>query len=100
MTYPAASRALLEGLQAVASVHFDTEALEHEAVIQCERLNRLVARNSEHAEMVAKLEVAYDSLNAPASRPAISPMSESDLPSADELAAELEAFLRDANPEI
>jgi hypothetical protein len=59
-----------------------------------------VARNSEHAEMVAKLEVAYDSLNAPDSRPAISPMSESDLPSADELAAELEAFLRDANPEV
>lgn len=100
MTYPAASRALLEGLQAVAAVHFDTEALEHEAVIQCERLNRLVARNSEHAEMVAKLEVAYDSLNAPDSRPAISPMSESDLPSADELAAEFEAFLRDANPEV
>lgn len=100
MTYPAASRALLEGLHTVAGLRFDTEPLEHEAVIQCERLNRLVARNSEHAEMVAKLEAAYDALNTSPTRAAISPMSESDLPSADELAAEFEAFLRDANPEL
>lgn len=101
MTYPAASRALLVGLQTVASLHFDTGSLEHEAVIQCERLNRLVARNTEHADMVSKLEAAYDALNNPtATGPAAKPMSESDIPSADELAAELEAFLRDANPEI
>lgn len=100
MTYPAASMALLEGLKTVASLHFETGSLEHEAVIQSERLNRLVARNTEHADMVAKLEAAYDALS-PADRSTSSqPMSESDIPSADELAAELEAFLRDANPEL
>lgn len=99
MTYPAASRSLLEGLHTVAGLRFDTGALEHEAVIQCERLNRLVSRNTEHAEMVAKLEAAYDALNSAPTRAAIAPISESDLPSADELAAELEAFLRDSNPE-
>lgn len=102
MTYPAASMSLLDGLRTVASLHFDTGSLEHEAVIQSERLNRLVARNAEHAEMVTKLEVAYDALMASPHPTAhqIQPMTESDIPSADELAAELEAFLRDANPEV
>lgn len=102
MTYPAASMALLEGLRTVASLHFETGSLEHEAVIQSERLNRLVSRNTDHSEMVAKLEAAYDALS-PAEHSAsnlIVPMSENDIPSADELAAELEAFLRDANPEL
>lgn len=102
MTYPAASMALLDGLRTVASLHFETGSLEHEAVIQSERLNRLVARNTDHAEMVTKLEAAYDALSPADHSTAdlILPMSESDIPSADELAAELEAFLRDANPEL
>lgn len=103
MTYPAASMALLEGLRTVAGLHFETGSLEHEAVIQSERLNRLVARNTEHADMVTKLEAAYDALSPTGSGSHLNnaePMSESDIPSADELAAELEAFLRDANPEL
>jgi predicted ATP-grasp superfamily ATP-dependent carboligase len=103
MTYPAASMALIDGLRTVASLHFDTGSLEHEAVIQSERLNRLVARNTEHSEMVSKLEAAYDALSPNSdSSPSLNgqPMTESDIPSADELAAELEAFLRDANPEL
>lgn len=103
MTYPAASMALIDGLRTVASLHFDTGSLEHEAVIQSERLNRLVSRNTDHSEMVSKLEAAYDALSPNSeSLPSSNgqPMSESDIPSADELAAELEAFLRDANPEL
>lgn len=104
MTYPAASLALLRGLTSVADLYFDTAALEQESVIQTERLNRMVARNTEHAEMVTKLESAYDALMSPQlPLPAIEErpmMSESDIPTPDELAAELEAFLRDANPDL
>ncbi len=104
MTYPAASLALLRGLSAVADLRFDTASLEQESVIQTERLNRMVSRNSEHAEMVTKLEGAYDALMSPQlPLPAIEErpmMTESDIPTPDELAAELEAFLRDANPDL
>lgn len=104
MTYPAASLALLRGLTVVADLRFDTASLEQESVIQTERLNRMVARNAEHAEMVTKLEAAYDALMSPQlPLPAIEErpmMTESDIPTPDELAAELEAFLRDANPDL
>lgn len=104
MTYPAASLSLLRGLAAVAELQFDTASLEQESVIQTERLNRMVARNGEHAEMVTKLEGAYDALMSPQlPLPAIEDrpmMTESDIPTPDELAAELEAFLRDANPDL
>jgi hypothetical protein len=101
MTYPAASLAILRGLVPVADLHFDGTALEQESVIQRERLDRMVSRNSEHAEMVEKLEQAYDSLvqntNADPEKPL---MTEQDIPSPEELTAELEAFLRNANPDL
>lgn len=100
MTYPAASLALLRGLVPVADLQFDGTALEQESVIQRERLDRMVARNTEHAEMVEKLETAYDALiqniNAASDQPA---MTEQDIPTPEELTAELEAFLRNANPD-
>jgi hypothetical protein len=61
----------------------------------------MVSRNSEHAEMVEKLEQAYDSLvqntNADPKKPL---MTEQDIPSPEEMTAELEAFLRNANPDL
>jgi hypothetical protein len=61
----------------------------------------MVSRNSEHAEMVEKLEQAYDSLvqntNADPEKPL---MTEQDIPSPEEMTAELEAFLRNANPDL
>ena len=50
------------------------------------RLDSLVARNDEHAAHVQRLEEQDDAL-----RRAV----EADLPSGDELAAEVERFLRD-----
>ena len=104
MTYPAATLALLRGLAATADLRFDTTALEHESVIQTERLDRMVERNAEHAQMVAKLESAYDALMSPQlPLPAIEEppmMTENDIPTPEELAAELEAFLRDTNPDL
>lgn len=101
MTYPAASLAILRGLVPVADLHFDGTALEQESVIQRERLDRMVSRNSEHAEMVGKLEVAYDALIQNASTDPQKPlMTEQDIPSPEEMTAELEAFLRNANPDL
>ncbi|MEY3617941.1 MAG: hypothetical protein RL726_639 [Actinomycetota bacterium] len=101
MTYPAAAVALLDGLKDTAGPVFDRGSLQHEAVIQAERLDRLVAKNAEHQEMVEKLELAYDTM---APRPTTNPdaelLSEKDIPTPEELTAELEAFLRDANPDL
>ena len=101
MTYPAASLAILRGLVPVADLHFDGTALEQESVIQRERLDRMVSRNSEHAEMVGKLEAAYDALvqntNSDPKKPL---MTEQDIPSPEEMTAELEALLRNANPDL
>ena len=101
MTYPAAAVALLDGLKDTAGLVFDRGSLQQEAVIQTERLDRLVAKNAEHQEMVEKLEKAYDTM---APRPSTDPnaelLSEKDIPTPEELTAELEAFLRDANPDL
>ena len=103
MSYPAASVALLDGLTEVCGLQFDRRPLEQESIIQRDRLDRLVERNSEHADMVSKLEIAFDAAQQQAlplePSPAPAPISENDIPSADELAAELEAFLRDSNPD-
>ena len=101
MTYPAAAVALLDGLKDTAGLVFDRGSLQQEAVIQTERLDRLVAKNPEHQEMVEKLEQAYDTM---APRPSADTnselLSEKDIPTPEELTAELEAFLRDANPDL
>lgn len=102
MTFPAAAVALLNGLRDTAGLMFDHESLQQEAVIQTERLDRLVAKNPEHREMVEKLEQAYDAL-VPRVMPtddAEDVLSEKDIPTPEELTAELEAFLRDANPDL
>ncbi|CAB4579082.1 unannotated protein [freshwater metagenome] len=101
MTYPAAAVALLDGLKDTTGLVFDRGSLQQEAVIQTERLDRLVAKNTEHQEMVEKLEQAYDTM---APRPSADTnselLSEKDIPTPEELTAELEAFLRDANPDL
>jgi len=101
MTYPAAAVALLDGLKDVAGLVFDRGPLQQEAVLQTERLDRLVAKNPEHQEMVEKLEQAYDTM-APRTSEGSEPerLTEKDIPTPEELTAELEAFLRDANPDL
>ena len=97
MSCPAASMALIEGLREVSGLSFDKRALEQEAILQRDRLDRLVRRNDEHREMVAKYEASYDAAVQPTLPLEPAPLRESDIPSPDELAAELEAFLRDGN---
>jgi hypothetical protein len=92
MSYPAASAALLQGLQEVTGVTIDQGALLREAQVQRARIDQLVVGNDEHQTMVQQLEGLYDQ--------AVEATAEMDramgeLPSGDELAAEFEAFLHD-----
>ncbi len=88
--YPAASSTLLHGLADVTGIHVEAANL-HEAVTKHrEQLDELVAANPEHVTMVRQLEEAYD---AEANTGLL--ITGTDLPSGDELAAELERFLRE-----
>ncbi len=89
MPYPGASVALLEGLRAVAGVDVPLTAIEQAAEAQRRRIDELVANSDEHRELVHQLEIAYDEAVGAA------PLNLANLPSGDELAAELERFLRE-----
>jgi hypothetical protein len=90
MNYPAASAALLAGLREVGGIVVDTSELTHAATVQRLRLDQLVAANDEHAAMVRQLEEQYDT-----SAEQTLGLGASDLPSGDELVAELERYLRE-----
>jgi len=88
MPYPAASAALIEGLAAVAGLELDARDLRAAAALAGSRIDQAIANSDEHAEMVRQLEATLDKSEA---GPPIDPRN---LPSGDEIAAELERFLR------
>ncbi len=92
MPYPAASLALVEGLRDVAGLNVDVAELAAEAASTRDRLDRLVAENPEHQAMVRQLEEVVDTAQ-PEDEPQ-APMTIGELPSGDELAAELQEFLQ------
>ncbi|SRR5581483_630676 len=98
MPYQAASAVLLDGLADVAGVHVDSSPLWAEADATRTRVDALIAENEEHRLMVRHLEAAVDAeaADAPERPPRTEPgLASGPLPSGDELAAELERFLRD-----
>ena len=96
MAYPAATVALLVGLNHVSGLRIEGAAPRRETIIQRERLDELVAGNDEHGAMVRQLESMYDIAVAEAE--ADPPLTAAEIPTADELGAEFEQFLRDQNP--
>ena len=94
MAYPAASAALLDGLRDITGVDISAEELRREAVLQRGRLDALVSGNDEHKAMLAQLERAYDEAQAEVDKSGFG-IDPEHLPSGDELAAELERYLRD-----
>ncbi len=88
MPYPAASAALVEGLAALAELELDAKSLHDAAVMAKGRIDELIAASDEHAEMVRQLEASVDV------EATVAPINLSELPTGDELAAELERFLR------
>lgn len=87
--YPTASLALLREVGARAGLRFDTAALEDAERVNREAIEREVGSSDELRTLVATLEQQYDTASAAAQ----SALAAGDLPSADELGAELERFL-------
>jgi PAC2 family len=90
MSYPAATLALLTGLQEVAGLVVDAASIRQETIIQRQRLDQLVASNDEHRAMVNQLEELYDQAKQQTDL-----LGTGEIPTGDELAAEFEQFLRD-----
>ncbi len=93
MSYPAASVALLDGLREATGLVIDAASLRSEVLIQRRRLDALVGNNDEHRTMVEQLEQIYDAGVDDIPQPE-APGSQLEIASADEIAAEVEEFLR------
>jgi proteasome assembly chaperone (PAC2) family protein len=87
MPFPMASAALVDGLAAASGLQLDSATLRAAGDRARSQVDELIAGNPEHVAMVAKLEEVIDSSEGNA-------FGLEQVPSADELAAELERFLR------
>jgi hypothetical protein len=94
MSYPAASVALLDGLREATGVLVDAASLRGEVLIQRRRLDGLVVNNDEHRSMVEQLEQIYDAGEDEITGSAEPTGPSLEIRSADELAAEVEEYLR------
>jgi predicted ATP-grasp superfamily ATP-dependent carboligase len=88
MPYPAAAAALLDGLARMADLELDTSALHTAAAATHQQIEKLIAGSEEHAALVRQLEAQQEQEEG------LAGTAYGDLPSGDELAAELERFLR------
>jgi len=86
MPYPQASAALIDGLARISGLTLDAGLLRASADEARQRVDELVTNNPEHSSMIERLETAADQSEGTS-------LGE-ELPSGDELAAELEKFLR------
>ncbi len=93
MPYPAASVALVEALGRVAELSLPLGDLPARAEATRTRLDELIANNPEHQAMLRQLEAAHEEDVPPERLDRLD--AGGDLPTGDELAAELERFLRD-----
>ena len=87
MPFPEASAVLVEGLAGIAGLTLDSTALRRAADSSRRQVDELIAGSSEHEAMVRKLEESIDASEGNA-------MGVDEVPSGDEIAAELERFLR------
>lgn len=87
MQFPDASASLVDGLAAISGLVLDSSALHSAADDSRRQVDELIAGNPEHVAMVRKLEERIDASEGNA-------LGMEELPSGDELAAELEQFLR------
>ena len=85
MSYPQAAAALIDGLARISGLTLDASELRASAEEVRQRVDDLITNNPDHGSMVEQLEQAADADEE-------HPVEE--LPSGDELAAELERFLR------
>lgn len=88
--YPAASLALIEQLARTAGLRLPTGSLASDAERTRHRIDAAMSANTDHLAMLRALEQSHDQTVA-AAGPAVT----DSIPTADELAAEVERFLRD-----
>lgn len=98
--YPGATLAALDKLMTATGLVFGLDDVREDNRDYLERIEDQIARNDELARMIQGLEQRFDAYmegerGAAAREAAGSRFDEGDLPSADELAAELERFLAD-----
>lgn len=88
MPYPAAAVALLEELANLTEIEVDTGPLKAAAAATTNQIDQLIAGSEEHLALVRQLEVQHDGEQG------LSATMFGEIPSGDEIAAELERFLR------
>jgi proteasome assembly chaperone (PAC2) family protein len=98
MPYPEASVGLLDRLARLSGLKVDLSELQSAAEVTRNRIDGLIAQNPEHIAMVEGLERQWEAEQAEvASNPnhGAPPFDMENLPSGDEIAAELQRFLRE-----
>ncbi|MEO5975282.1 MAG: PAC2 family protein [Ilumatobacteraceae bacterium] len=94
LAYPAASAALLGAVCDSGEISLEISDIRQQAMLQRERLDQLVRANPEHAAMLSQLEREFDESHS-GNGTLTTGFGGAPLPSGDELAAELEQFLRE-----
>ena len=89
MPYPGGAVALIEGLTSLTGLVLEPRGLTEPAAATRARIDELIAQSDEHREMVAQLERQADEMASD-----VALLGDGPLPSGDELAAEVERFLR------
>ncbi|HLI43434.1 MAG TPA: PAC2 family protein [Acidimicrobiales bacterium] len=88
MPFAPAAVSLLDGIASVSGLVIDSHVLAEAAEAARKKVDELINQSPEHAAMVRQLETNVDVLEG------LPGMTEQDVPSGDELAAELERYLR------
>jgi len=87
MAFSPASAALVDGLATLAGLTLDTTSLRTAADASLRQVDELITKSSEHLELVKQLERNLDATEG-------NPLDLGKIPTADELGAELERYLR------
>ncbi|MBG7604124.1 MAG: PAC2 family protein [Actinobacteria bacterium] len=93
MPYPASSVALLDGFAEVTGITLAAEGLRAEVEPQRQRIDESISDNAERESMLHQLEQIYDATI----EDEVTPGPELEMQSGDELADEIQRFLRDQN---
>jgi hypothetical protein len=94
MPYPAASAALIDGLASVGGLALESRDLHESAARTRVRIDELIANSDEHRQLVAQLEAQAEVDVVEGQRGSSMDLSGQAIPSGEEIAAELERFLR------
>jgi hypothetical protein len=88
MAFPSAAAALLDGLAEIADLSIDSAMLHTSGDVTLRQVDELIAKSQEHIAMVRQLERNVDAAEG-------NPLEIGQVPTGDELAAELERYLHD-----